>query len=365
MELDGNGVKEIQRACARPVRQLRMDGCPAVHCSTARLEPRPPKSLVYRWLVASLLMLVMLGCVGASSEKSAQLGSRKIRVLATTGMIADLAINVGGDRVTVDALMGPGVDPHLYKASEGDVQRMASADIILFNGLHLEGAMAEVFERMSERVTTVAVTDRIDRAKLHAPPAFKGNYDPHVWFDVRLWMSALETIHHAFVKLDSANSAVYDAGAARYRDSLVALHQYVLDRAQTLPAERRVLVTAHDAFGYFGEAYGFEVHGLQGISTATEAGTADVQQLAEFIATRRIPAIFVESSVPTRSIEAVKAAVSARGFEVAIGGELFSDAMGSSGTPEGTYPGMVRHNIDVIVNALSRETAQLSPDDAK
>ena len=300
-----------------------------------------------------LLAIALIGCGGQASEKSGELASRKIKVLATTGMIADLAINVGGDRVSVDALMGPGVDPHLYKASEGDVQRMASADIILYNGLHLEGAMAEVFERMESRVKTVAVTDAIDRAKLHAPPAFKGNYDPHVWFDVTLWMSALETVHRALVQLDSTHAAQYGANARRYRDSLEALHQYVLSHAQTLPAERRVLVTAHDAFGYFGEAYGFEVHGLQGISTVTEAGTADVTQLAEFIATRRIPAIFVESSVPTRSIEAVRAAVRARGFEVKIGGELFSDAMGTAGTPEGTYPGMVRHNIDVIVTALS------------
>lgn len=334
----------------------RDDGAVARHLpqwgrEELQLQPvKVPDSLKY---IAVLLSVVLLIGCGAASEKSGEVASRKIKVLATTGMIADLAINVGGDRVTVDALMGPGVDPHLYKASEGDVQRMASADIILYNGLHLEGAMAEVFERMHSSVKTVAVTDGIDRAKLHAPPAFQGNYDPHVWFDVTLWMSALETVHHALLQLDSVHAAQYDANARSYRDSLAALHRYVLSRAQTIPAERRVLVTAHDAFGYFGAAYGFEVHGLQGISTVTEAGTADVTQLAEFIASRRIPAIFVESSVPTRSIEAVRAAVRARGFEVKIGGELFSDAMGTAGTPEGTYPGMVRHNIDVIVTALS------------
>ncbi len=324
-------------------------------CAQGKQELRPPTSSHFRIMLVGVLTFLIAGCGSSATEKGSQIAGRKIKVLATTGMIADLAKNVGGERVRVDALMGPGVDPHLYKASEGDVQRMASADIILYNGLHLEGAMAEVFERMSERVRTVAVTNAIDRAKLHAPSAFKGNYDPHVWFDVTLWMNALETVHQALAQLDSANSALYDANARRYRDSLEALHQYVLNRAQTLPAERRVLVTAHDAFGYFGAAYGFEVHGLQGISTVTEAGTADVQQLAEFIATRRVPAIFVESSVPTRSIEAVQAAVRARGFEVKIGGELFSDAMGSPSTPEGTYPGMVRHNIDVIVNALSLE----------
>lgn len=316
-------------------------------------EPRGFNYGLLRLAILPVIALLVVACGSSANEKQGQIAGRKIKVLATTGMIADLAINVGGDRVSVEALMGPGVDPHLYKASEGDVQRMASADIILYNGLHLEGAMAEVFERMQSRVTTVAVTDGIDRAKLHSPPAFEGNYDPHVWFDVTLWIDALETVRASFVALDSTHRDVYDANASRYRDSLEALHQYVLSRAQSLPADRRILVTAHDAFGYFGAAYGFEVHGLQGISTVTEAGTADVQHLAEFIATRKIPAIFVESSVPTRSIQAVQAAVRARGFEVKIGGELFSDAMGTAGTPEGTYPGMVRHNIDVIVTALS------------
>lgn len=336
---------------SRGVPSLSRDGR-----AVARHLPQRGRGAAVAFGIGLLLLIVTSsGCGGAASEKGSSIAGRKIKVLATTGMIADLAINVGGERVTVDALMGPGVDPHLYKASEGDVQRMASADIILYNGLHLEGAMSEVFERMSERVATVAVTDGIDRAKLHAPPAFQGNYDPHVWFDVTLWMSALETIHNALATLDTANAKLYETNTRRYLDSLVALHQYVTTRAQSLPVEKRILVTAHDAFGYFGAAYGFEVHGLQGISTVTEAGTADVTQLAEFIATRRVPAIFVESSVPTRSIEAVQAAVRARGFEVAIGGELFSDAMGSAGTPEGTYPGMVRHNIDVIVKALSRE----------
>lgn len=306
-------------------------------------------------MVASVLALsLLIGCGETRVDRGRNLAARPIRVLATTGMIADLAAQVGGERVRVDALMGPGVDPHLYKASEGDVQRLAGADIIFYNGLHLEGAMADVFERMAERVPTVAVTDGIDRGRLAAPPEFAGNYDPHVWFDVTLWMEALETVRAAYIALDSAHAAVYDANAARYRDSLAALHEFVLAQAARLPAAQRVLITAHDAFHYFGRAYGFDVRGLQGISTVTEAGTADVQALAQFIAERRIPAIFVESSVPTRSIEAVQAAVRARGFEVAIGGQLYSDAMGSPGTPEGTYLGMVRYNIMTIVAALAR-----------
>jgi manganese/zinc/iron transport system substrate-binding protein len=201
----------------------------------------------------------------------------------------------------------------------------------------------------------VAVTEWIDRASLTAPPEFQGNYDPHVWFDVRLWMRVVERIEAAYVKADSAHAAEYgDRSAAVLRD-LAKLDEWVRARAAEVPRERRVLVTAHDAFGYFGRAYGFEVKGLQGISTASEAGTADVQQLAAEIARRRIPAIFVETSIPRRTIEAVQAAVQSRGFEVAIGGALYSDALGNPGTPAGTYVGMVRSNVETIVGALTAD----------
>jgi manganese/zinc/iron transport system substrate-binding protein len=249
--------------------------------------------------------------------------------------------------------MGAGVDPHLYKASEGDVTRLAQADVVFYNGLHLEAAMGEVLERMHGRVKTVAVTDGIARDQLLAPPEFKGQFDPHVWFDVTFWMQATEKVRDTLAEMDPASAGRYQDNARAYLAELEELHEYVKTRAASVPAEQRVLITAHDAFNYFGRAYGFEVRGLQGISTATEAGTADVQSLAEFIADRKIRAIFVESSVPQRTIEAVQMAVRARGFDVKIGGQLFSDAMGNAGTPEGTYIGMVRHNIDTIVNALA------------
>ncbi|GAB4365046.1 MAG: zinc ABC transporter substrate-binding protein [Calditrichia bacterium] len=277
---------------------------------------------------------------------------RTIRVITTTGMIADAVQNVGGERVEVRALMGPGVDPHLYKASEGDVTRMAQADVIFYNGLHLEGKMSEVFARMRDRIKTVAVTDSIPRDSLLAPPEFEGAYDPHVWFDVTLWMKVVEYIRDVFVEIDSTHAEVYRRNAGHYLNELKELHRYVLSQAQEIPESKRVLITAHDAFNYFGRVYGFEVRGLQGISTATETGTADVQRLAEFIVNRRIPAVFVETSVPPRYIEALQAAVRSRGFEMKIGGSLFSDAMGAPVTPEGTYLGMVRHNIHTIVNAL-------------
>ncbi len=301
-----------------------------------------------------VLLLALLAACGrpATGQTSADLALRPIRVVTTIGMITDIVQNVGGQRVQVTGLMGPGVDPHLYKASEGDVTRLAEADVVFYNGLHLEARMGKVFERMQGRVRTVAVTDGIDRALLLAPPEFEGAYDPHVWFDVTLWMQAVERVRDALIAMDPASAAFYRTNAQSYLEELAELHAYVKAQAERVPPGQRVLITAHDAFNYFGRAYGFEVRGLQGISTATEAGTADVQALADFIAARKIRAIFVESSVPPRTIEAVQAAVRARGFEVRIGGQLFSDAMGNPGTPEGTYIGMVRHNIDTIVSAL-------------
>ncbi|MEA2524441.1 MAG: manganese/zinc/iron transport system substrate-binding protein [Thermomicrobiales bacterium] len=306
-----------------------------------------------RW---GLLLLVagvtLAGCGGSGGNDRGDLSERQINAVATIGMIADVVGEVGGDRVKVTALMGSGVDPHLYKASEGDVSTLEKADVVFYNGLHLEAQLGEVLEKMGERTKTVAVTDKIPRERLRTPPEFQGNPDPHVWFDVSLWKITAEQIRDTLSELDATHKADYEQRATAYLAELDALDTYVKEQAARVPAERRVLVTAHDAFGYFGQAYGFEVHGLQGISTASEAGTADVQALADFIAAREVPAIFVESSVPPRTIEALQEAVRARGFEVQIGGQLFSDAMGDAGTPKGTYVGMVRHNIDTIVTAL-------------
>lgn len=212
--------------------------------------------------------------------------------------------------------------------------------------------MADVLARMNDRTPTVAVAEAIDPARLLSPATYEGAYDPHVWFDVALWSEVVEPVRDALSGIDPAHADTYARNAELYLAELRDLDAYVRARAAEVPAERRVLVTAHDAFHYFGIAYGFEVRGLQGISTASEAGTADVQQLAELIAERRIPAIFVESSVPRRTIEAVRAAVRARGFDVVIGGELYSDALGAPDGPAGSYVGMVRHNIDTIVDAL-------------
>lgn len=303
-------------------------------------------------VVAAVALLLLAGGCTPPTEEAPDDG--RLRVVATTGMIADAAQAVGAEHVRVQALMGPGVDPHLYKASEGDVRRIYRAELILYNGLHLEARMGEVLEHMGDRVRTVAVAESIPDSLLLGSPDYPGSFDPHVWFDVSLWTRVVEAVRDALIAADPEHAAAYRANAAAHLAELRELDAYVRARAASLPPARRVLVTAHDAFSYFGRAYGFEVRGLQGISTASEAGTADVQRLAEFIVARDLPAVFVESSIPQRTVEAVQAAVRARGGEVEIGGELFADAMGTAGTPEGSYVGMVRHNIDTIVGGLQR-----------
>ena len=310
----------------------------------------------------SLCLIVVLASAGCDpkAQPNTPTGA-KFRVVTTIGMITDIVKNIGGDRVEVIGLMGPGVDPHLYKASAGDVQKLYSASLIFYNGLHLESKMGDILAKMSGGTKTVAVTDAIDRNLLLTPPEFEGQYDPHVWFDVTLWMKAVGRVRDILSEFDPDSAVMYWSNAERYLAKLKELHDHVKSQAERVPPQQRVLVTAHDAFNYFGKVYGFEVRGLQGISTATEAGIADVQELAIFIAERRIPAIFVESSVSSKSLEAVKAAVKSKGFDVEIGGELFSDAMGNEGTPEGTYIGMVRHNIDTIVMALIKESGLQTP----
>jgi manganese/zinc/iron transport system substrate-binding protein len=281
------------------------------------------------------------------------LDSELPRVVATTTIVGDLVRELGGDGVEVEVLMGPGVDPHLYKASAGDVGRMSAADAVFYGGLHLEGKMTDVLEGMNRRgVRTLAVAECIPEDRLIRLPGFEGLHDPHVWFDVGLWSETVGCVTEALVELDPQHADDFRANAEQYLAELSELDRWVRTQASEVPSEQRVLVTAHDAFSYFGRAYDFEVRGLLGVSTASETGTSDVQQLADFIADRRIPAIFVETSVPPRFVEALQEAVAARGFTVAIGGSLFSDSLGDPDSPEGTYTGTVRANVETIVGAL-------------
>ncbi|MFN8466105.1 MAG: zinc ABC transporter substrate-binding protein [Caldilineaceae bacterium] len=314
-----------------------------------RLRQLTQTAIVMALLAASVF--VMAACGGAA-EASGSGGADKLQIVTTTGQIGDIARHVGGEFVEVTALMGPGVDPHLYVASEGDVDRLVKADVILYNGLFLEAQMADVLRQIGERKPAIPVAEHIDPARLLPWANYADEYDPHVWFDVTLWMKAVEAVRDALSDADPDHAATYKANADAYLKELAELDAYVKEQAATVPAEQRVLVTAHDAFHYFGRAYGFDVKGLQGISTASEAGTADVRELADFIAEHKIPAIFIETSVPVRNVEALQAAVRDRGGDVAIGGQLYSDALGSPDGDAGTYVGMVRHNIDTIVKAL-------------
>ena len=305
-----------------------------------------------------LVILLLAGCDadgqahdGRTEAERAALpdSNRQVRAVCTTGMVAELVRHVGGSHVEVIQLMGAGVDPHLYKVSTGDIFALSSADVIFYSGLHLEGKMTEVFERMAEDKPTVAVTASLDsRRVLRLGQAA----DPHVWFDVALWSDALASVEQTLAKFDPPHAADYRAGAAAYRKELFELDAWCREHLAGIPPSRRVLVTAHDAFSYFGRAYELELKSIQGISTESEAGVREVNQLVAFIAERGVKAVFVESSVSRRNIEALVEGCAARGHEVAIGGELYSDAMGESGTPDGTYVGMVRHNVETIVQAL-------------
>lgn len=279
----------------------------------------------------------------------------RIPITVTVGMIADIVRNIGGDLVDVTALMGPGVDPHVYKPTAGDVARLDRAEIIFYGGLTLEGRMEETFEKIDRGgKPTYAVSDAIPVERLHLLEG-SSHYDPHIWFDVTLWQLAVDSVRDHLIQHYPEHAEPFTANAATYRAQLDDLHTYVQQQTATIPEGQRVLITAHDAFGYFGRQYGYEVRGVQGISTATEAGTRDIQDLVDFIVARQIPAMFVESSVSPTTIEAVKAASRDRGWNVIVGGELYSDAMGESGTPEGTYIGMVTWNIDTIATALRGE----------
>ncbi|WP_323787336.1 metal ABC transporter solute-binding protein, Zn/Mn family [Psychroserpens sp.] len=298
-------------------------------------------------LFTLLLIIPFLSCKNDTPSNG------KLNVVTTTSMITDLVKNIGGNHINLKGLMGSGVDPHLYKASEGDVTKLVNADIIFYNGLHLEGKLVEVFEKMgSQTKTPIALGEELDKNTLIGSDYFASNYDPHVWFNIDYFMQFAEKVTQVLIEKDPENEDHYTSNHTSYINKLVALQTKLEGIIETLPKEKRVLVTAHDAFNYFGKAYGFEVVGLQGLSTATEAGVQDVQKLSTFIIEKNIKAIFVESSVPKRTIEALKAAVKSKGHDVSIGGTLYSDALGNAGTIEGTYIGMFEYNVNTIVNAL-------------
>lgn len=306
-------------------------------------------------------MFAALAVALASCERADPRPGRPL-VVATTGMIGDAAKAVAGSRADVRVLMGEGVDPHLYKASPGDVRLMTRADLVLYNGLHLEGRMGDVLEGAGGRVKSVAVAERLDPSLLRSPPEFDGNPDPHVWFDVSIWSHVVEVIRDHMVVMDPEGREEYERAASAYMTTLAELHEWCRSELAKIPRERRVLVTAHDAFGYFGRAYDIEVSAIQGVSTDSEASLRDIAGLVDMLVRRRVPAVFVESSVPRKTIDALIEGAASRGHAVRVGGELFSDAMGPAASQEGTYIGMVRHNVKTIVEALAGDGARVSGD---
>jgi manganese/zinc/iron transport system substrate-binding protein len=313
----------------------------------------------YRVLLGFLLASLLLAACGQPAASTDPAAAESLNVVVTTQQLADTVDNIAGDAIDLTFLLGPGIDPHTYVATESDIRTFQNADLIFYNGLRLEAQMTRILEQIGQGDTArvVAVGDQLDELTLlNWEPEAGLPFDPHIWNDVRLWIQVVAVIRDTLVEMDPANAETYQTNAAAYTAELEALHSYTLEQVERIPPELRVLVTAHDAFSYYGRAYGFQVEAVQGISTETEASAADIQALSDIVIERGVPAMFVETTISPRTIEAVQAAVAAAGMEVTIGGELFADAMGEPGTPEGTYLGMMRHNIDTIVAALGTDS---------
>ena len=293
-----------------------------------------------------MLGVLLVGCFNNKSDEG------RLSVVCTTGMITDVVQFIAQDKLEVKGLMGPGVDPHLYRASEGDISVLNQAHLILYNGLYLESKFMDIFSHLSEKKPVVAVTSTISKDRLLSPPDFDGLYDPHIWFDLELWKEVVAVITSELSKLMPSEKAFFESNKTHYLEQLTLLQRDTLAQVSQLSVDQRILVTAHDAFNYFGRAYDFQVTALQGVSTESEAGIADVQALVSFIVDQKIPAIFVESSISERHIRAVQESVQSKGWNVSIGGMLYSDALGSADSEAGTYLGMMAYNVNEIVTAL-------------
>ncbi len=304
----------------------------------------------------ALMAFVFMAAAGLFSATASS--ETRLSIVTTTAMIGDPVRQVAGDRAIVESLMGEGVDPHLYRPNRSDVVRLTRADLIFFNGLNLEPQMEPALDRIAGTgKPVIAVAEAVDDAERLSPPEFGGHFDPHVWMDPGLWVAVAEAARDALTALNPAGAETYAGNAAAYSDRLLALRRYARETLGTVPKDARVLVTAHDAFNYFGRAFDFEVIGIQGISTESEAGLRRIEELVDLLVDRRIPAVFVESSVSERNVRALVDGAAARGHTVVIGGQLYSDAMGAPGTYEGSYIGMIDHNVTTIARALGGDAA--------
>jgi manganese/zinc/iron transport system substrate-binding protein len=310
-------------------------------------------------LITQKELIMTLKTVFIALLVSASVHAKPLTIVATTGMVADITRQVAGDHATVTSLMGEGIDPHLYKPTAADAKAIVSADMVFYSGLMLEGRMTDTFFKAARLGKVVfPVTELIEETFLLEPPEFEGHWDPHVWMDVSAWSQAVQAVATALCQEDPANCEDYKRNATAYRAKLDALHEYAIRSIASIPADKRVLITAHDAFNYFGRAYGINVVGIQGLSTESEAGIEDINRLVNMLVDNEISAVFVESSVSDRNVNALIEGAKAKDHEVHIGGRLFSDAMGQPGTYTGTYIGMLDHNITTMTRALGGDATQ-------
>ena len=317
-----------------------------------------PSRQCWGWICSAVMfgLWMLTGCGGEGAQRQQHAGEYPYRVVASVGMVADIVREVGGDYVDVESMIGEGVDPHQHSPTRQDMRLLLDADVVFYSGLNLEGRMSETFRDLQEGgVPVFAVTDSLARERLRTPGEYEGHADPHVWMDVSMWAEAVDFVAESLSSYDPTHRDAYLENAKAYRQRLEELDDYVRTAVQSIPKAQRVLITAHDAFGYFGDAYGIEVMAPQGISTESEASVEDINELVRLIVERKVQAIFVESSVNPKSIAAILEGVEKQGHKIRIGGTLYSDAMGTAGTYEGTYIGMLDHNATVIVRALGGE----------
>lgn len=309
-----------------------------------------------------LIAAAFAACLAATVAASERLVADEapgLDIVATTSMIGDAARAIAGDRAEVTHLMGEGIDPHTYRQTRSDVVRLGEADLVLWNGLFLEAQLEGLLLALGERKPVVAVAEQLPDEVLMESEDYAGRYDPHVWMDVGLWGDAVRAIRDALIDRDPGGEELYAANADAYLAEVARLDAYARTVLATVPDTGRTLVTAHDAFQYFGRAYDFEVLGIQGLSTDSEAGLREIEDLVTLIVERGIGAVFFESSVSDRNVRALVEGAGARGHDLIVGGELFSDAMGAPGSYEGTYVGMIDHNVTMIARALGGEAPEL------
>lgn len=305
-------------------------------------------------LQMALSIVVLVTAAPADESKSPPLRA-PYRIVCTVGMVTDIVHRIAGDRARVEGLIGEGVDPHLYQATRSDIASLLAADVVFYNGLMLEGKMADALIKVARKRPVYAVTELIDESLLLEPPEFEGHSDPHVWMDVSLWKCCAAMVARTLGEFDPGGAEYYQGNLRTLAEELDRLHEYARRTIATIPRAHRVLVTAHDAFNYFGRAYDIEVIGIQGISTESEAGIADINRIVATLVDRKVRAVFVESSVSDKNVKALLEGAASRGHQVRIGGTLYSDAMGKAGTYEGTYVGMIDHNVTTIARALGGE----------